>query len=44
MLVTLAGMVTEVNLEQKENASPPMLVTLSGTVTDFSLLRPKKAR
>ena len=34
MLVTLSGIVTDVSLEQPENALLPMLVTLSGNVID----------
>ena len=34
MLVTLLGMVTEVNLEQSRKADAPMLVTLSAIVTE----------
>ena len=33
MLVTLAGIVTLVRLEQQSNAPSPMLVTLPGIVT-----------
>ena len=36
MLTTLLGIVIEVNFEQLENASSPMLVTLSGIVIDVN--------
>jgi hypothetical protein len=36
MLVTLSGIVTEVNDWQLENAESPMLVTLSGIVTEVN--------
>ena len=34
MLVTLLGIVTDVNLEQLEKAFSPMVVTLFGMVTE----------
>ena len=43
MLVTLLGIVTEVNLEQPEKASLPMLVTLLGIVTEVKEEQSSKA-
>ncbi len=43
MLVTLAGMVTEVRLLQKLNAFMPMSVTLSGIVMDVMFLHQSNA-
>ena len=43
MLVTLLGIVTEVNLLQLEKAEFPMLVTLLGIVIEVKLLQPEKA-
>ena len=42
MLVTEWGMVTEVRLEQPENASFPMLVTELGMITVLRLLHHPK--
>ena len=43
MLVTLDGIVTDVNPLQPRNASFPMLVTLDGIVTDVNPLQPSNA-
>ena len=43
MLVTVAGIVTEVKLVQPRNASDPMPVTLAGIVTEVSPVQPRKA-
>ena len=43
MLVTLDGIMIEVNAEQIPKASMPMLVTLDGIEMDVNLLQPKKA-
>ena len=43
MEVTLEGIVTEVKLEQPENAELPMDVTLEGIVTDVKPLQPENA-
>ena len=40
MLVTLAGIVTEVNFDAYWNAPKPMLVTLAGIVTEVKLCAP----
>ena len=39
MVVTLAGIVTEVRPVQEENAELPMVVTLSGIVTEVRLVQ-----
>ena len=43
MLVTLAGMVTDVRLVHLWKAISPMLVTLAGMVTDVRLVHFSKA-
>ncbi len=43
MLVTLFGIVTEVNPVQPKNADLPMLITLSGIVTAVSPVQPENA-
>ena len=42
MEVTESGIVTEVRLEQRENAYSPMEVTESGIVTEVRLEQPEK--
>ena len=44
MLVTLLGMVTEVNPLQPQKAQSPMVVTLLGMVTEVNPLQPQKAQ
>ena len=43
MLVTLEGMLTEVNPLQPLNAYDPMLVTLEGMLMDVNPLQPENA-
>ena len=43
MLVTLPGIVIDVNLLQPKNVELPMLVTLFGMMIDVKLLQPENA-
>ncbi len=43
MLVTLFGIVADVNPEQPEKALPPIFVTLFGIVIDVNSEQPEKA-